>query len=133
MFKMNGFYTVLLLLCFLAISGPSIAWSSYGGGSGSAEDPYLIFTETHLNQIGLNSHHWGQHFKLMSDLNLINLSGSEFNIIGADLGSPFTGVFDGNGKVISQFQYSAPGLGRSFSGLFGAIRGNSAERCFTKA
>jgi len=63
----------------------------------------------------------------MNDLNLVQFSGANFNIIGLDLDRPFTGVFDGNHKAISQFRYAVPSLGHSFTGLFGAIRGNSAE------
>jgi hypothetical protein len=126
MFKSNR-NVVIVILLFAGIYGATPAWSVYGGGSGSTEDPYLIFTENHFNKIGLNPGHWDQHFKLMSDLNMVNLSGSEFNIIGLDLTRPFTGVFDGNDMIITNFSYTAPGLGRSFSGLFGAIHGNSAE------
>jgi hypothetical protein len=95
---------------------------AYGGGSGTPDYPYLIYTAEHLNTIGLIPCDFDKHFKLMADIDLKNLESFSFNIIG-DSGIRFTGVFDGNGYTISNLV--AFGQGRV--GLFGAIDGPNAE------
>ncbi|MGB2808801.1 MAG: GLUG motif-containing protein [Sedimentisphaerales bacterium] len=89
------------------------AQAQYGGGSGMADDPYLIYTAEHLNAIGANPGDLDRHFKLMADIDLAGFTGTSFNIIGElyyDAGwvlNPFTGVFDGNGHTISNFTYTS--------------------------
>jgi hypothetical protein len=58
------------------------AQAKYGGGTGTAEDPYLIYTAEQMNTIGLNKEDWDKHFKLMADLDLSAYKGSSFNRIG---------------------------------------------------
>jgi hypothetical protein len=99
--------------------GQLIPAPAYGGGSGTADDPFLIYTPQQLNTIGLIPFHMNMHFKLMADLDLSQYEGTEFNIIGIE-SIPFTGVFDGNGKKISNFHYSTA-TGRNYVGLFGDI------------
>ncbi len=69
-----------------------------GGGSGTANDPYLICSTTHL--LGFQGDLSAQ-YKLMANLDLS--SESSFSPIGA--GSSFTGTFDGNGYTISNWTY----------------------------
>jgi len=94
----------------------------YGGGSGTAGDPYLIYDANQMNQIGLNSGDWNKQFKLMADINLIAYTGTAFNSIGTS-GSPFTGVFDGNGCEIRNFSYKTSGT--SYVALFRCIGGSA--------
>jgi len=110
-------------VCFLGLP----AQAKYGGGSGTADNPYLIYTAEQMNEIGANPADWNKNFKLMDDIDLTAFTGTAFNIIGqwVALGSfnnkPFSGIFDGNGRIISNFSYtSANGDG---IGLFGYIRG----------
>ncbi len=44
------------------------AAGDYGGGSGTASDPYRIFTAEHLSAIGAAPADWGRHFTLMADI-----------------------------------------------------------------
>lgn len=72
-------------------------------GSGTANDPYLICTSAQLNDIGLNTSSWSKNYKLMDN---IDLTGVTFNQIGiynitTQVGTAFTGIFDGNGYTIS--------------------------------
>jgi len=39
------------------------AWGKYGGGSGTAEDPYLIYTAEQMNSIGLYYEDSDKYFK----------------------------------------------------------------------
>lgn len=101
--------------------------SDYLSGTGTEDDPYLVYTAEELNIIGLFPCEWDEHFKLMSDIDLSTFGGSSFNIIGYHVYSkrrPFTGVFDGNGHVIANFTYVS--MERTI-GLFGHISGDESE------
>lgn len=115
--------SVLFTICFCSLS----AQAKYAGGSGTAEDPYLIETAEQMNAIGTNPADWNKHFRLMQDIDLSAFTGTAFHIIGEWVawGSahnrPFAGSFDGNGKTISNFSYtSASGDG---IGLFAYVKG----------
>ncbi|MHC4498970.1 MAG: GLUG motif-containing protein, partial [Planctomycetota bacterium] len=96
----------------------------YGGGSGTAADPYLIYTAEQMNMIGVGYLDWGKHFRLMADIDLSAYTGTSFNIIGSEAVA-FTGVFDGGGHTISNFTYDSNGAGHV--GLFGYIDDVNAE------
>jgi len=117
---------------------PRLAWEEepiepvepppYGGGTGTAANPYLIYTAEQLNMIGLLQHDWGRHFKLMADIDLNDFKGTDFNIIGYAQSwedrNAFTGVFDGNGKTISNFSHTS--TDRDYVALFAYIAGGNA-------
>jgi hypothetical protein len=113
---------------------PRLAWEpelgelivnpTYGGGSGTEEDPFLICTPEDLNVIGLVYCHLDKHFRLVTDLNLGDRSQASFNTIGT--GSfPFTGIFDGSGNQIRNFSYKTNDWTDSV-GLFGYVCGENA-------
>ncbi|MCP4612545.1 MAG: hypothetical protein GY845_27925 [Planctomycetes bacterium] len=116
---------VLLAVClFGRASG-----AEYGGGTGIADDPYLIYTAEQLNEIGDDLENLNKHFKLMNDIDLGGYTlggytGEDFNIIGISNGNHFSGVFDGNGKRIHNFTYTSGD--REYVGLFGYVRGENA-------
>jgi len=99
-----------------ASMSPSGIHAKYGGGSGTAENPYLIYTAEQMNTIGAESNDWDRHFKLMADIDLSGYSGTDFNIIGIGRRNAFTGVFDGNGHTISNFSYTSSN--GDYTGLF---------------
>jgi hypothetical protein len=123
------------------------AQAKYGGGTGTAEDPYLIYTAEQMNTIGLNKEDWDKHFKLMADLDLSAYKGSSFNRIGLyDPPSfppipptwrpPFSGTFDGNNHTISGFTCvidarvplaHRQSRGDENVGLFGYVKGPAAS------
>jgi hypothetical protein len=88
----------------------SVAKAEYGGGSGTRDNPYQIWTPEQMDAIGTDPNNWGKHFKLMADIDLSAYSGSSFHLIGSRWGPggirPFTGVFDGDGHTISGLSYS---------------------------
>jgi len=107
------------LLVLLAISFSALpAQAKYGDGSGTADDPYLIYDANQMNAIGADSNDWDKHFKLMADIDLNAYTGTAFNIIGNET-TPFIGVFDGNDHEILNFSYSSTWI--DFIGLFGRI------------
>ncbi|MHC4867273.1 MAG: hypothetical protein ACYTEX_24630, partial [Planctomycetota bacterium] len=87
---------VLAVLIGLFISGS--AWAKYGGGSGTAGDPYRISTAADMNAIGTNSGDFDKHFVVTNDIDMSSIPGTSYNLI-----YPFTGVFDGNNHTISNF------------------------------
>ncbi|MHC4460525.1 MAG: GLUG motif-containing protein [Planctomycetota bacterium] len=97
---------------------PRLSWEKYGGGTGEPNDPYLIFDANQMNAIGADSDDWDEHFLLCADIDLSIFTGTEFNIIGND-SNAFTGVFDGNEHVISNFTYT--GTGEVEVGIFGSV------------
>ncbi|MHC4528008.1 MAG: GLUG motif-containing protein, partial [Planctomycetota bacterium] len=113
----------LSVTVFLLISSPSQA--KYSGGTGEPNEPYRIATANDLNDIGNHTEDWGSHFVLTDDIDLTGYSESNFNLIGADWQSYFSGVFDGNGHTISNFTYTFSGPYNM--GLFRYVYGGSAE------
>lgn len=103
---------------------PLLSWQKYGGGTGEPNDPYLIYTAEHLNELGAERNDYDKHFRLMAD---IDLSAYTYDraVISPDMndsglqheGKPFTGVLDGNGHTISNLTIE----GHSFLGLFGYL------------
>ncbi|MHA2033271.1 MAG: GLUG motif-containing protein, partial [Candidatus Kariarchaeaceae archaeon] len=93
----------------------------YGGGSGTRDDPYLIYTAEQLNTIGLLECDWDSHFKLMADIDMAVLDGNNFNMIGYYDGSQFrffNGVFDGNNHIIYNLIIEAES--DDYVGMFGS-------------
>jgi len=72
----------------------------FSGGTGEANDPYLIATGEELNSIGHNPRLMACHFALANDLDLVGL---RFHPIGSTViwDFPYVGVFDGKGHTIS--------------------------------
>lgn len=67
----------------------------YGGGTGTMDDPYLIYTPEQLSRIGVYPQDLTKSYRLMNDLDMQDI---EFNGIGFGFG--FEGTFDGNGYSI---------------------------------
>ncbi|MBQ4899832.1 InlB B-repeat-containing protein [Paenibacillus sp. Marseille-P2973] len=102
--------TSTMLACFAWLqSGVKAA----GGGTGTADDPYIITTASELASM-LNN--LNAYYKLGKD---IDLSGfSNFEPIGFD-GNPFTGGFDGAGYTITGLKVNLPG--EQYVGFFGYV------------
>jgi len=87
-------------------------------GTGTVEDPYLIYTAEDLNLIGLGVRYLDKHFKLMAD---INLSGRTYSTAVIP---EFAGTFNGNGHMITHFTI----VGVSYLGLFGRLESGAEVR-----
>lgn len=102
-------------------------FGNYGGGSGSENDPYLISTPQHLKEFnydimvnGLDT--TGKYYRLTADIDFSNYdtdgdpSNGNWTPIGTRA-TPFSGVFDGQGHIISNLSVLLPS--QSYSGFFG--------------
>jgi hypothetical protein len=94
---------------------------TFPGGSGTAENPYLIETEEQLSSIGHNPRLMDKHFKLVNDL---DMEGVKYYMI-ADRPYAFSGTFNGAGHTIRKIS-PEPSLGTSCMGLIGSLDGNEA-------
>ena len=96
--------------------------TEFAGGSGTAEDPYLIPTKEHLNNV---RNYLSAHFKMINDIEFTDADfaeGGTFHNDGAgwepigNSQSAFVGVFDGGNHAIQGLKI----IGRSADvGLFG--------------
>ena len=101
----------------------------FGGGSGTEEDPYLIYTAEQLAYLAyyINSGNKceGVYFKLMADIDLANINwtpigiGIETSNWSTSMQYSFSGIFDGNGRTVYNLNVINPGS--SFAGLFGYL------------
>lgn len=95
--------------------------SGFGGGDGSAEQPYLISKGSHLAKLAddVNSGktmHTDIYFNLANDLDMGN---KLFPAIGVQRERSFAGHFDGNNHVIRNLNVNEPG---KRAGLFACLR-----------
>lgn len=81
----------------------------FARGDGSVGDPYGICSKEQMNRVGSNATYLDKYFILLADIDLSSYTGNSFTLIGTSA-DPFIGTFDGNGKVISNFTYSSPGV-----------------------
>jgi hypothetical protein len=107
----------------------AVAERKYGGGIGRSDYPYLISTAAHMNTIGLHTEDWASYFDLTDNINISFYKNQTFNIIGyykSDTDNiPFSGIFNGNNKVITGLSYKSSASDRI--GLFGYINGKKSQ------
>jgi hypothetical protein len=115
------------------VTQPYLAWQELEGADGV----YFIDSLDDLRTISENSGFWGSDFYLTADIDAAdtanwnvgdhdNNGGTEdeamgFSTIGMD-GTPFTGLFDGQGYVISNLYINRSA--QSYVGLFGVANGD---------
>ncbi len=112
---------------FFIFALDAVAQRKYAGGTGEANDPYLICTAEQMNAVGAEPNDWDKHFRLVMDIDLAGFADSSFCLIGSEA-HPFRGTFDGNGHTISDFTYvvevnepNRPWIGESQIGLFRCV------------
>ncbi|WP_168371012.1 InlB B-repeat-containing protein [Sporolactobacillus laevolacticus] len=124
-----------IFLAFIVLLSPIIqlftypqvglaAASSFAGGTGTAEDPWIIATPQQLDNV---RNDLSAHYQLVNDIDLSSYvssggagyhGGAGWEPIGNDLTS-FTGTFDGQGHKIIGLQINRPSS--NFIGLFGDV------------
>jgi hypothetical protein len=85
----------------------------YGGGQGTASDPYIISNGEHLQTLSETNTDWNKFFSVTIP---VNMSNNSFTSIGTKA-LPFTGTFQGGQKEISHLSAK--------KGLFGYTDGAS--------
>ena len=131
---MKRLRSILVTIILVTLAGSSFA-GTYGGGSGTEEDPYQIVTAEHLVALGENPDDYDKHFVMTADIDLGGYFFSKAVIApetndDIDLqfnGTPFTGIFDGAGHRIIDLRISTDGKWTDYLGLFGMISGEHAE------
>ena len=114
----NGRIRLALICALVGVMCLSAA-AQYGGGSGTADDPYLIFTAEDMVAFAGTKKDHNKHFRLMANIDLGAYTGTEYPNLGFNWGGEFSGVFDGNGKTISNFTYTC--ADSSYVGLFAIV------------
>lgn len=123
--SLTGIRKGLLASLLVASLLVSAAEAKYSGGSGSQADPYLISSAEDLDSLGATPADWDKHFRLVRDIDLAGYDQTNFHPIGEATISgspgnrPFTGVFDGNDRTISNFRYRH--TGQEYVGLFRCV------------
>lgn len=112
-------FLLSLALCLCSLTAAFAQFS--GSGSGTENDPYLIFYADQLTQVRNFLGKSGVYFKLMSDIDLAdwieeNSPNQGWQPIGVS-SSKFQGIFDGNNHTISNLNIDRPSS--SAVGLFG--------------
>jgi len=112
----------------------SVATAQYSGGTGEPNDPYQIATAADLIALGETPEDYDKHFILTADIDLSDYDGKDgrpaFQVIGDCYtssngittyvkGTPFAGIFDGNGKTI--FHLTSLQADGNLLGLFGGL------------
>lgn len=100
-------------------------YSEFAGGVGTQDEPYLIETKEHLNNI---RNYLNAHYKVIADIMFTDAdfdeggdfynNGQGWEHIGSKTNA-FTGVFDGNGKTISKLKINSHDASEVYTGLFG--------------
>ena len=119
---------LLSSLAFLFATIPIFAQFS-GSGSGTANDPYLIYNEIQLAQMANFLGQEGVVFKLQKDLDVSNYISENYPTQGwlpiGTSSSPFKGTFNGNGHTISGLFINRSST--DYVGLFGYIQGATIQ------
>jgi len=101
-----------------------MAWAQFSGGSGSAESPYLISSETDWNTFASNVNgsttYSSNYFKLTNDISVTTMVGVS--------GHTFNGTFDGNNHTITIAYGSADNYNRHTAPRR-YIDGTGQQRC----
>ena len=111
--------------------------TDFAGGEGTAENPYLIETKEHLNNV---RNHLDAHYKMIADIVFTNADfaeggdfyndGQGWIPIGVDSNKNFTGIFDGNGHTIKGLYVNIDNIDAVYyiyASLFGNNQGTIAN------
>ena len=115
----------LTLSIFVLCSWYSAMAQFSGSGSGTSSDPYKIYNPDQLSQVRNFLSTPGVCFKLMNNIDLgewisENYPSQGWQPIGSK-SAPFQGVFDGNGKSITNFSINRSSM--NYVGFFGSTNG----------
>ena len=92
-------------------------------GSGTEEEPYLIYNVNDMNKLSKQIITEGKYYRVMNDIDYNN---SEYYMIGTST-HPFKGTFDGNGYTLSNITINGYDYTAMFGYNEGIIRGLNIE------
>lgn len=128
--KRTLLFIAMFLIANLSVMAQGIStWdgttaTSYGSGTGTEADPYLINTAQELALLAQNANlptdYSGVYFRLTSNLDLNNLAWTP--IAKNSYIDSFKGHFDGGNKTIANLNVNTSG---EYNGLFGTVNTNA--------
>lgn len=93
---MKRYLLIIIALLCMVVQG-ALAVSIFGGGDGSAKNPYIINTVAHWDQLATDvnggTNYNGMYFQLNADISVTTMVGQVAN--------RFRGIFDGDGHTIT--------------------------------
>lgn len=102
--------------------------TSFEGGTGTQEDPYIIKTAKQLayfrDQVNSKNTYANKYIKLDANIDLANI---DWKPIGESTTYYFEGNFDGNNKKIYNLNITSDTYNQSYKGLFGYVKTVSSE------
>lgn len=113
---------IRLSFLIVIILSVNTIFAQFAGGSGTEDDPYLIETAQHLDNV---RDYLDAYFLQIDDIELGESpwnTGEGWLPIGEEEES-FLGIFDGDGFTISNLMIDRTGFGNDNQGLFGHITG----------
>lgn len=133
------FFLIAVVGTVLGVDG-DMGISNYPLTDGSSDHPWRIEDFADFEKFANNSSYWqeGVHTKLTKNIDLdpsLLLRETYYTAViardttsntGSFSGTPFSGVFDGNGFAIKNMNIGNPGEMSFFIGLFGKISGSEA-------
>lgn len=124
-FLKSGFFPSGVIFYTLFTLATTTLAGTYSGGSGTAQDPYKISSIADWQELIATSADYGKNFILLND---IDFGGINLTPVAPDIdsiawngfqGTPFMGIFNGNGHVLRNVVILLPGM--AYVGLFGNI------------
>lgn len=120
--------TAVFAILTIFLMAASALGEKYSGGTGEPNNPYQIATPNDLNDIGNHPEDFNDCFIVVNDINMAGFTYTTAliapdinNSSGHFQGTLFTGIFDGNGCIISNLTIDTAGEDNDFLGLFGKI------------
>ena len=114
---------LLLLLLGLMIAPKAFAQTTFGGGSGTQTDPYIISTTNHMHQLATDVNngttYYNVYFKLTADLDFQGMLYTPIGCMKGENNYPFAGTFDGNNHTIRNISIGTVNPTGSHLGVFG--------------
>jgi DNA-binding beta-propeller fold protein YncE len=120
--NIRGVFFCVAVVCVFGSAAFGQPWA----GSGTAEDPYLIYDANQMNAIGGRPADCDKHFKLMANIDLSSFTGADFNTIGIMYSRDIYGVaVDPNGGKMYWTDISTDTIKRA------NLEGSGVESLFT--
>jgi hypothetical protein len=121
----KSIFIIVLTMSAISFGG------TYGGGTGTAGNPYQISTVVHWQELINTPSDWNKQFVLTAD---IDFGGINLTPVAPDVnnstwqyeGTAFTGYFDGHGHTLRNIVINLPN--NYYVGLFGCLGPNSEIR-----